>query len=54
MKGTAPRGRTTDEDAVQRDGLASSPKQRAENVMIVDMVRNDLGRIADTGSVVRR
>jgi para-aminobenzoate synthetase/4-amino-4-deoxychorismate lyase len=51
MKGTAARGRTPSEDAHQRDELRLSPKQRAENVMIVDMVRNDLGRIADVGSV---
>jgi para-aminobenzoate synthetase/4-amino-4-deoxychorismate lyase len=51
MKGTAPRGRTTAEDRARRDELLRSMKQRAENVMIVDMVRNDLGKIADTGSV---
>lgn len=51
MKGTVRRGRTTLEDEVQRTSLASSPKQRAENVMIVDMMRNDLGRIAQVGSV---
>ncbi|MGE4056666.1 MAG: chorismate-binding protein, partial [Vicinamibacterales bacterium] len=51
MKGTTRRGRTTAEDLVQRDTLRSSPKQQAENVMIVDMMRNDLGRIADVGSV---
>ena len=51
MKGTAPRGRTTVEDRACRDELLASPKQRAENVMIVDMVRNDLGKIAETGSV---
>jgi para-aminobenzoate synthetase/4-amino-4-deoxychorismate lyase len=51
MKGTAPRGRTLEEDRQKREQLHESPKQRAENVMIVDMVRNDLGRIADVGSV---
>jgi len=51
MKGTARRGRTTAEDDRQRALLQASPKQRAENVMIVDMMRNDLGRIADVGSV---
>ena len=51
MKGTARRGRTADEDNRQRDALIASVKQRAENVMIVDMVRNDLGRIAAVGSV---
>ena len=51
MKGTAARGRTQAEDLTQRDGLRSSEKQRAENVMVVDMVRNDVGRIAEVGSV---
>ncbi len=51
MKGTAPRGRTLQEDRAQRDWLQHSEKNRAENVMIVDMIRNDLGRIAQIGSV---
>lgn len=51
MKGTAPRGRTTAEDRVRVKWLKNSIKNRAENVMIVDMIRNDLGRIAQTGSV---
>lgn len=51
MKGTVRRGRTAAEDTSQRDALCDSAKQRAENVMIVDMMRNDLGRIADVGSV---
>lgn len=51
MKGTAVRGRTLEEDRAQRDRLRSSAKQQAENVMIVDMVRNDLGRIAVTGTI---
>lgn len=51
MKGTARRGRTTAEDRDIAARLAASAKERAENVMIVDMVRNDLGRVADTGSV---
>ncbi len=51
MKGTVQRGRTTAEDREQADWLKSSLKNRAENVMIVDMIRNDLGRIAQTGSV---
>lgn len=51
MKGTASRGRTFTEDAVREQHLRSSEKERAENVMIVDMVRNDFGRIARTGSV---
>ncbi len=51
MKGTSPRGRTTAEDDAQAHALARSPKNRAENLMIVDMVRNDLGRIARPGTV---
>lgn len=51
MKGTVRRGRTTDEDKEQSEWLKNSAKNRAENVMIVDMVRNDLGRIAEIGSV---
>jgi para-aminobenzoate synthetase/4-amino-4-deoxychorismate lyase len=51
MKGTARRGRTTSEDHLQSDWLRNSEKNRAENVMIVDMIRNDLGRIARIGTV---
>ena len=51
MKGTAARGRTLTEDRAQADWLHHSEKNRAENVMIVDMIRNDLGRIAEIGSV---
>jgi para-aminobenzoate synthetase/4-amino-4-deoxychorismate lyase len=51
MKGTAPRGRTTAEDQQQSEWLQQSLKNRTENVMIVDMIRNDLGRIAELGSV---
>ncbi|MBN1254179.1 MAG: aminodeoxychorismate synthase component I [Deltaproteobacteria bacterium] len=51
MKGTAPRGLMLPEDREQADWLHHSEKNRAENVMIVDMVRNDMGRIANTGSV---
>ncbi len=51
MKGTARRGRTTREDSKIADWLRSDPKNCSENVMIVDLVRNDLGRVAETGSV---
>ncbi len=51
MKGTAPRGLHRAHDRAQADRLHRSPKERAENLMIVDMVRNDLSRIARTGSV---
>lgn len=51
MKGTAPRGRTLDEDRQRMAALRASQKDQAENVMIVDMIRNDLGRIARFGSV---
>ena len=51
LKGTVKRGRTTLEDEYQSQWLKNSEKNRAENVMIVDMVRNDLGRIAKIGSM---
>jgi para-aminobenzoate synthetase/4-amino-4-deoxychorismate lyase len=51
MKGTSPRGRTLEEDRALAIDLQSSIKNRAENIMIVDMIRNDLSRIADRGSV---
>ncbi|MBL8515518.1 MAG: aminodeoxychorismate synthase component I [Betaproteobacteria bacterium] len=51
MKGTAARGLTLAEDRDQARNLRASEKERAENLMIVDMVRNDFGRLADTGSV---
>lgn len=51
MKGTAPRGRTLEEDRQLAEWLRHSEKNRAENLMILDMVRNDMGRVARTGSV---
>jgi para-aminobenzoate synthetase/4-amino-4-deoxychorismate lyase len=51
MKGTAPRGRHRDEDRRLIHELRSSAKERAENVMIVDLMRNDIGRVAAIGSV---
>ena len=51
MKGTAPRGATPDEDAAQSAYLRSAAKERAENLMIVDLLRNDLSRIAEPFSV---
>ncbi len=51
MKGTAPRGRWLAEDEALKAGLENSAKDRAENAMIVDLLRNDLGRIAREGSV---
>lgn len=51
MKGTAPRGADAADDARAKAALQASAKDRAENLMIVDLLRNDLGRIAVTGSV---
>ena len=51
MKGTSARGLWYEDDQAKKDTLVSSGKQRAENLMIVDMVRNDLGRVAEYGSV---
>lgn len=51
MKGTAPRSGDAEHDAEAARALAADDKNRAENVMIVDLLRNDLGRVAETGSV---
>jgi len=51
IKGTAPRGATLAKDAAAEARLRASPKDRAENVMIVDVLRNDFGRVCRPGSI---
>jgi len=51
MKGTAQAAADPEENAARARALAADPKNRAENLMIVDLLRNDLGRTAETGSV---
>ncbi|WP_338057283.1 anthranilate synthase component I family protein [Sphingomonas corticis] len=51
IAGTRPRGRTAAEDAANRDGLLADAKERAEHLMLLDLGRNDVGRVAAPGSV---
>jgi para-aminobenzoate synthetase component 1 len=51
MKGTAPRGTTRQEDEAQREFLRNDPKNQAENRMIVDLLRNDISRISEVGTL---
>jgi anthranilate synthase component 1 len=51
IAGTRPRGKTEAEDLELEKELLSDPKERAEHIMLVDLARNDLGRISETGTV---
>ena len=51
IAGTRPRGRTASEDAANRESLLADPKERAEHLMLLDLGRNDVGRVADVASV---
>ena len=51
IAGTRPRGRTAIEDVANRDSLLADPKERAEHLMLLDLGRNDVGRVAEAGTV---
>jgi anthranilate synthase component 1 len=51
LAGTRPRGATPEEDVELADGLLADPKERAEHVMLIDLGRNDIGRVSELGSV---
>ena len=51
LAGTRPRGATPEQDKALEDELLADPKERAEHVMLIDLARNDIGRIAKTGTV---
>src|SRR6185436_5457528 len=51
IAGTRPRGKTTEQDNAHATDLLADPKERAEHVMLVDLARNDLGRVCEFGSV---
>ncbi|MGE4430652.1 MAG: anthranilate synthase component I [Sphingobium sp.] len=51
IAGTRPRGKTSAEDIVNRDSLLADPKERAEHLMLLDLGRNDVGRVASAGTV---
>lgn len=50
IAGTRPRGKTPDADVANEKELLADPKERAEHVMLVDLARNDLGRVCEHGS----
>jgi anthranilate synthase component 1 len=51
IAGTRPRGAKTEDDLANEKELLADPKERAEHVMLVDLARNDIGRVCDFGSV---